>query len=318
MIQADRLVKWYGPTLAVDHVSLEVPQGQIVGFLGPNGAGKSTTIRMLTGYLPPSSGTASIEGHNIQTASREARARIGYLPESTPLYPEMRVSEYLEFRGKLMGMNRADRKSRSGLVIDRCGLTPLRRRTIGRLSKGNRQRVGLAQALLHSPPVLILDEPTSGLDPAQIGQFRKLVRELADSHTILLSSHILPEIEKTADRVIMIAAGRLVAEGTIDELRSKTTTGGRLILEARADANTLRQLLEGESRVAELSVGDQTGGWAQATLTPRDAEDLRESVAQRLASANILTRELRVEAPSLEAFFIEMTATQTRGESPAV
>ncbi|MEQ9460186.1 MAG: ABC transporter ATP-binding protein [Phycisphaeraceae bacterium] len=317
MIQADRLVKWYGPTLAVDHVSLEVPQGQIVGFLGPNGAGKSTTIRMLTGYLPPSSGTASIEGHNIQTASREARARIGYLPESTPLYPEMRVSEYLEFRGKLMGMNRADRKSRSGLVIDRCGLTPVRRRTIGRLSKGNRQRVGLAQALLHSPPVLILDEPTSGLDPAQIGQFRKLVRELADSHTILLSSHILPEIEKTADRVIMIAAGRLVAEGTIDELRSKTTTGGRLILEAKADANTLRQLLEGESRLADLSVSDQAGGWTQATLTPRDAEDLRESVAQRLASANILIRELRVEAPSLEAFFIEMTATQTRAESPA-
>ncbi|WP_428388865.1 ABC transporter ATP-binding protein [Mucisphaera sp.] len=310
MITADRLVKWYGPTLAVDDVSFTVNPGEVVGFLGPNGAGKSTTIRMLTGYLPPSSGTATVNQHNILTASKAARADIGYLPESTPLYPEMRVREYLDFRGKLLGLSRSDRRERSASVIDRCGLTAVEARTIGRLSKGNRQRVGLAQALLHDPAVLILDEPTSGLDPAQIGQFRGLIRELAQKHTILLSSHILPEIEKTADRVVMIASGRKVAEGTIEELRNQTSTAGRLIVEARTDAQKLKSILTADLAIDTIEASDLTEGWTRARITTKDHADRREAIAAKLSEAGVRIRELRAETASLEAFFIEMTASQ--------
>ncbi|QDU70856.1 ABC transporter ATP-binding protein [Mucisphaera calidilacus] len=310
MIQADDLVKWYGPTLAVDHVSFEVAQGQIVGFLGPNGAGKSTTIRMLTGYLPATAGTARIGGFDVARNSRQARALIGYLPESTPLYPEMRVDEYLDYRGRLLGMPRQDRIARRDEVVDRCGLTAMRRRTIDRLSKGNRQRVGLAQALLHNPPVLILDEPTAGLDPAQIGAFRTLFRELADNHTILLSSHILPEIEKTADRVVMIAGGQKAAEGTLDEIRRQSASGGGVIVQAKSDANALAGILRELPGVASANARDLEDGWAEATLIALDDTDLRELIARRLSETGALVRELRVEAPSLEAFFIEMTANQ--------
>ena len=226
MIETQSLVKWYGPTLAVDRVSFKIEPGEIVGFLGPNGAGKTTTIRILTGYLPPTSGTATIAGHDVLTASEQARAKLGYLPESTPLYTEMRVAEYLHYRGRLMQMDRKTRQHRIDTVCDRCGLGHAKRRVIGHLSKGNRQRVGIAQALLHEPPVLVLDEPTAGLDPNQIGEVRKLISELRGQHTILLSSHILPEVEKTADRVMIIAQGRIVADGTPEALRRNVPAAG--------------------------------------------------------------------------------------------
>lgn len=312
MIEAEHLVKWYGPTRAIDDLTFSIPAGQIVGFLGPNGAGKSTTIRILTGYLPPTSGSAKVAGFDVLTQSLQARSRIGYLPESTPLYPEMRVQEYLDYRGRLMGMDRRLRRQRIDVVCDRCGLSHLRRRLIGQLSRGNRQRVGLAQALLHEPPVLILDEPTAGLDPNQIGHVRELIRELRQKHTILLSSHILPEIEKTADRVIIIANGRIVAQGTPDELRQRARGAGRVLVEVRADANLISQTLRQLNGVAHVQAQALAGnGWCQALVTPRDPQsDLREALGQALLSKGLPIREMRHEGGSLEEFFVQITAGQ--------
>ncbi len=220
MIQVRQLTKVFGNTLAVDHVTFDVAQGQIVGFLGPNGAGKSTTLRMLTCYLPPTSGTASIDGLDILHPSDQVRQNLGYLPENVPLYTEMKVDEYLDFRARLRKLDRPSRRKRIDYVVDRCWLSEARHKTIGHLSKGYRQRVGLADALLHNPPVLILDEPTVGLDPTQIRETRKLVKDLGGQHTVMLSTHILPEVEAVCDRVVVIAGGRIVAQGTPQELRN--------------------------------------------------------------------------------------------------
>ncbi len=316
MIEAQNLVKWYGPVQAIESLSFSIPQGQIVGFLGPNGAGKSTTIRILTGYLPPTSGKANVNGHDVLTAPESARAQIGYLPESTPLYPEMRVEEYLHFRGKLYGMDRTRRRQRIDVVCDRCGLAQVRRRMIGQLSKGNRQRVGLAQALLHEPPVLILDEPTAGLDPNQIGHVRELIQELRGRHTILLSSHILPEVEKSADRVIVIARGRIVAQGTPEELRKSVATGARVIIEAKADANALTHAIKQVQKVRQVETVTHDG-WCRATVDPGDRSDIREAVAAAVVARGWPLREVRNESASLEAFFIQITADQDRGVEAA-
>lgn len=318
MIQANQLVKWYGPTLAVDRVSFHIEPGRIVGFLGPNGAGKSTTLRILTGYLPPTSGTASVNGRDVLRDSEAARAAIGYLPESTPLYHEMRVDEYLHYRGKLMRMDRATRRARIEAVCDRCGLAHNRRRIIGRLSRGNRQRVGIAQALLHEPPVLILDEPTAGLDPNQVREIRKLLTELRGKHTILLSTHILPEVEKTADRVMVIANGRIVADGSPPELRRQVATGGGLIVEAKTDPTTLQQTLAAVAGVAEVQVEAAGDGVARARVTTKDKADLREAIGQACLRQNVALLELRHETASLEEFFVQITAQQAqRAEAAA-
>ncbi len=309
MIEANHLVKWYGPTRAVDDLSLSIPSGQIVGFLGPNGAGKSTTLRILTGYVPPTSGTASIAGHNVLTDSEAARANIGYLPESTPLYPEMRVDEYLHYRGRLYGMTRSERNNRIKVVCDRCGLSKIRHRVVGQLSKGNKQRVGLAQALLHEPKVLILDEPTIGLDPNQIGEVRKLISELRGKHTIMLSTHILPEVEKTADRVMIIAGGRIVAEGSPDELRKNVTSGGSVLVEVKADANAVEHTLKQLDCVKRVEA-DSQGGWTRAVISPKGPADIREQVGQALLGRQFLIREMRYQTASLEEFFVQITATQ--------
>ncbi|MEO0587966.1 MAG: ATP-binding cassette domain-containing protein, partial [Planctomycetota bacterium] len=282
MITASQLTKWYGPTLALDGVGFAIEPGQIVGFLGPNGAGKSTAMRILTGFLPPTAGTASIDGHDILTNPDDARASIGYLPEGTPLYPEMRVEEFLHFRGRLMGMTRPDRVRRIDTLVDRCGLQPVRRRVIRALSKGNRQRVGLAQALLHEPPVLILDEPTAGLDPNQITAVRDLIAELRGKHTVLLSTHILPEVEKTADRVIIIAGGRLVADDTPTELRRQVAEGSRVIVEAKAEPSELESLLR-QVPAIESATAQSLGGWARAVVTPKGLADVRADIGKLLA-----------------------------------
>src|SRR5436190_14604450 len=218
MIEVKRLTKYYGEYPAVRDVSFSVEKGQVVGFLGPNGAGKSTTMRILAGFLTASSGKATIAGKDVFWDPIEARRHIGYMPESCPLYADMRVDEYLWFRGGLKGLSRGERKQRLGYVTERCWLTDVRRQIIGTLSKGYRQRVGLADALLADPPVLILDEPTAGLDPAQIISTRKLIRELGREHTILLSTHILPEVEATCDSVIIIHNGRVVASSALGDL----------------------------------------------------------------------------------------------------
>lgn len=308
MIEVQNLVKWYGPTLAVDDLTFSIPEGQIVGFLGPNGAGKSTTLRMLTGFIPPTSGRAVVAGLDV-TQSAQARADIGYQPENTPLYSEMRVEEYLQYRGKLMQMDRGNRTKRIDLVCDRCGLTQSRRRLIGQLSKGNRQRVGLAQALLHDPKVLILDEPTSGLDPNQVTHVRELIRELRGKHTIILSTHILPEVEKTADRVLIIAGGRIVAEGTPDELRHGVSSAVRVLFEVKAAADAVQRVVGQIPAVAsvETSMHD---GWCHAIVAPRDSQDVREQIGQLLLTNGWPVREMRYEGGSLEQFFIQITAEQ--------
>src|SRR5437763_2309036 len=208
-IRVQNLTKSYGPVLAVDDVSFEVQPGELVGFLGPNGAGKSTCMRILTTYLPASSGFAWLAGHDVMYQSMEVRRHIGYLPESVPLYPEMRVEEYLAYRAKLKGVDRKDRQARIDYCLQRCRIREVRRRLIGTLSKGYRQRVGLADAMVHDPPILILDEPTVGLDPVQIRETLALIKELGANHTVLLSTHILPEVEAICERVIIIAGGRV-------------------------------------------------------------------------------------------------------------
>ena len=313
MIDVKNLVKWYGPTLAVDNLNFHIPQGAIVGFLGPNGAGKTTTLRMLTGYLPPTSGSATIAGIDVATNSTEARAKLGYLPESTPLYLEMRVEEYLHFRGKLYHMPRDLRNKRIGYVCDVCGLTHNRRRLIGQLSKGNRQRVGIAQALLHDPPVLILDEPTAGLDPNQISQVRKLISDLKGKHTVLLSTHILPEIEKTADQIIIIAGGKIVAKGTPDELRQKVSHGARVLIEAKAPQTPLRDALARLEKVVSVEIAPLTdAGWARVIVTPKANVDARTDIGNALLENGWPVREMRFETASLEQFFVQITAQQSQ------
>ncbi|QQE14004.1 ABC transporter ATP-binding protein [Planctomycetota bacterium] len=320
MITATNLVKWYGPTLAVDDLSFEIPKGEIVGFLGPNGAGKSTTLRILTGYLPPTSGTATIAEHDILKQPLQARSQIGYLPEGTPLYGEARVTEYLHYRGSLLNMSRKERVQRIDEVCDRCGLTHLRRRVISRLSKGNRQRVGLAQALLSKPPILILDEPTAALDPNQIGEVRKLIKELGGEHTILLSTHILPEVEKTADRVMIIAGGRLLADGKPKELRQEISQDARIVLEASASAAKLVNIIKPLAGVTDIETANDAEYSRIFISTDLDvtADTLLSSIGETLLNERIVIRELHTEQASLEDFFVKITdrlAAQTASKS---
>ena len=220
MIEVENLTKWYGHTLALDRASFTVEKGQIVGFLGPNGAGKSTTLRILTAYLPATSGKARVAGHDVLLDSLAVRSSIGYMPENVPLYGEMRVEEYLRFRAGLKGVPARQRHTAADRALNMAGLGDVRRRLVGELSKGYRQRVGLADALVADPPVLVLDEPTIGLDPTQIQEVRRLIRSLGGSHTVLLSSHILPEVEKTCSHLVIISAGRIAAAGTVDQLKT--------------------------------------------------------------------------------------------------
>ena len=241
MIQVENLSKYFGPVMAVDRLSFSVGRGEIVGFLGLNGAGKTTTMRILTSYLPATSGVARVAGYDVMLESTGVRQNIGYLPESVPLYPEMRVEEYIHFRARLKGVTRADRNKRVEYCLERCRLVTVRRRLIGTLSKGYRQRVGLADAMIHNPPILILDEPTAGLDPQQIRETLALLKELGENHTILLSTHILSEVEAICERVIIIANGRIGLNQRLDEIESENV----ILLEARGQADKMPQTLQG-------------------------------------------------------------------------
>src|ERR1700759_3243109 len=231
MIKVEGLTKRYARKVAVDDISFEVEKGQIVGFLGPNGAGKTTTMRIRACFLPPTSGKASIAGFDVQEHPMEVKKRIGYLPETPPVYPEMEVNEYLDFVGQLKGIGRTDIKRRRDEVIERCSLGDVRTKLIGKLSKGYRQRVGLAQAIIHNPDVLVLDEPTAGLDPKQINETRDLIKDLAGSHTIILSTHILPEVEQTCEQVIIINKGKLVATDSVRNLQARARGAESILLE---------------------------------------------------------------------------------------
>lgn len=307
MIRVQNLVKYYGPTLAVDHLNLDVEAGQVVGILGPNGAGKSTTIRILTAFMPPTAGSASVNGHDVLTDSHAVRRSIGYLPESTPLYPEMRVREQLHYFGRLHGLDRTARNHRIGELTEACGLQAILARPIGHLSKGNKQRVGLAQAMLHDPPVLVLDEPTAGLDPTQITEVRKLILRLAESKTILLSTHILPEVEKTCQRVVIINRGRVVAEGEPEQLKAKLRSSSRVVVEIKAPAAKVTEVF---NRIKAVQAIDATesGGWTRAAITAQGAVDIREILGDAIVENRWSFRQMTHERASLEEFFIQITS----------
>src|SRR5258705_7706584 len=234
MITVKELSKKYARTMAVDQISFEVAKGQIVGFLGPNGAGKTTTMRMLTCFLPPTAGTATVAGLDVVEQSLEVRKKIGYLPETPPIYPEMETGEYLKFVGRLKGLSGADLQKRVDYVCERCAVADVKKKLLGKLSKGYRHRVGLARAIVHNPDVLILDEPTAGLDPKQINETRDLIKSLAGDHTIILSTHILPEVSQTCEQVIIINKGKVVATDSVSNLQGRARSSESVLLEIGA------------------------------------------------------------------------------------
>lgn len=316
MILVREITKSFGHLTAVDRVSFELPTGQIAGLLGPNGAGKSTTIRMITGSLAPDSGSVSIAGIDPREHPAAARAKIGYLPESAPLYPEMSVSGYLRYRAKLWGMARHDLEKAVGRAMDRTRVADVAARRIGQLSKGYRQRVGLAAALVHDPEVLILDEPTNGLDPSQIRTARSLIRELAEDKTMLLCSHILPEVERTCDRVLVMAGGRVRADGTPESLIASAPGPVRYTVELRTNPaagpeHTLQALASvagaASAVLADRQPDDHARGWTRAVVhAAPNAPDLREPIAGALEDRGLFVRELTRVTPSLEALFIHL------------
>jgi ABC-2 type transport system ATP-binding protein len=311
MIEVCELSKEYAGRLAVDRISFSVAAGEIVGFLGPNGAGKSTTMRILSGYMPPTSGSASVDGMDVFRQSLEVRRRVGYMPENAPLYLDMRVKEYLRFRGELKGMRGADLRKRTGEVMDMCGVSDVRRRLIGNLSKGYRQRVALADALIHRPALLILDEPTNGLDPTQIRAVRELLRSLRPQHTILLSTHILQEVELTCDRVVMIHHGRLRASDTprnlTRQLRAATTV--RIELEGSGAVEDRLSCLPGVRKVVE---GRVHGSWRTFKVRVESQNDIREAIVDLAMTEQWRIREIHQVLPTLEDVFVELAA----GDAP--
>ena len=308
MIDVARLSKRYGAVLAVDAVSFAIGQGEIVGLLGPNGAGKTTTMRILTTFLAPTSGRAALAGHDVLDEPLDVRRHVGYLPENVPLYTEMRVREFLNFRAKLKDVPRAKRRAAIDRVLERCRLEDYADRILGHLSKGYRQRVGLADALVHDPEILILDEPTAGLDPLQIREVRALIRELGDKHTILLSTHIMSEVEAVCGRVIIIAQGRIA----LDEQLARLQTERTIVLEARGPAEAIQRSLETAPGVARVTLNGREDGCAAFEIVARNGADLREALAQRITQNGWPLRRLDRKHMTLEERFIQAVTAETK------
>jgi ABC-2 type transport system ATP-binding protein len=306
MIQVENLTKRYAGGEAVRGITFSVEKGEVVGFLGPNGAGKSTTMRMLTGYLPPTDGRIEVAGAKLPQESLLVRQRIGYMPESVPLYPEMRVEEFLEYRGRLKRVTRGEIAHRVGLVLDQCGLTDVRKKIIGSLSKGFRQRVGLADALVHNPMLLILDEPTAGLDPHQIRSFRELIKELGKDRTILLSTHILSEVEMVCSRAIIINRGKIEASDTLANLE-KRVQAGALQIEVKADPVGAKDKLAKISEVSVVTELNRAGDWISFEVTAAPGKDIRGEVDGLIKREQWPLREFRREKARLEDVFVELT-----------
>ena len=310
MIEAQQLTRRYGEFTAVDDVSFAVDEGEIVGILGPNGAGKTTIIRMITGFLPPTSGRVTLGGRDLFADGEAVRREIGYLPENVALYPEMRVAEYLDYRAQLMGMARSEMSGAIGATIERCLLTEVARQIIGTLSRGYRQRVALAAAILHEPGTLVLDEPTVGLDPKQIVAIRQLIRELGRQRTLLLSTHILPEVELLCDRVMIIDRGRIVASGTPDSLRESWTGTTTLRVTLKEAGNGAAEALAAVAGVAAVRQG---GDPASFLLDCAAGADPREEVFQAAVAGGWVLLELARQRASLEDIFVRLTT----GDEPA-
>ena len=319
MIKVENLTKTYVNTRALAGISFTIDKGDIAGFLGPNGAGKTTTMRIITGFIPATTGKVEVAGYDVFEKPLEVRRRIGYLPESVPLYPEMRVSEYLAFRAGLKGVPRARRLRQIDKAVELCHLGDARRRIIGQLSKGFRQRVGLADALIADPPLLILDEPTIGLDPNQVRQVRELIRAMAEEHTILLSTHILPEAETLCSRILIINHGSIVGEGTPDDLRKKLRGGVVLVVQGRGDGAAARRSLEGIKEIRAFegpeAVKDEKDVFVIRVTTDSEAT-VREAIFQAAARGGWVLRGLEIAATSLEDVFVHITTAEE--ETPPV
>jgi ABC-2 type transport system ATP-binding protein len=316
VIEVEGLTKDYGTVIAVRDVSFSVGRGEVVGFLGPNGAGKSTTLRILAGFLGATSGKVTVNGHDIGEASLLARASLGYMPESAPLYPELRVREYLEFRARLKRVPRAKRASSIARALERANLKDMSDTTIGHLSKGYRQRVGLADALVADPPLLILDEPTAGLDPNQVREVRALIKELATDHTVLLSTHILSEVEATCQRALVIDRGRLVAQGTLEELSRGRRSVALLVVARDADGHASVFLGEqpGVAEVETLAGVALADGYARLRVVLAEGEtalSAGERLLRALVATNIDVASLTPETATLEQVFADLTRDDT-------
>jgi ABC-2 type transport system ATP-binding protein len=315
MIEVMNLTKRYAGRTAVADISFTVTRGEIVGLLGPNGAGKSTTMRILACYMPATSGTVRVAGFDVFRESAEVRRRIGYMPENNPLYPEMRVREYLKFRGKLKGLCRGRLRERVSTVMEQCGLTDVSRRIIGQLSKGYRQRVGMADALAHDPELIILDEPTIGLDPHQIRAVRQLIKNLARAHTVLISTHILPEAEMMCNRMLIMYEGKILAADTPENLQRLMGGGNRIIVELAAPPNALRECWSQIPEIEHFDVSASEGEFQRCTLTPRDGLDLRPMIFALALQHGWVLRELTRNRHSLEDIYVQVTKPNEEEES---
>ncbi len=311
MIEVANLTKRYNGRTAVDDISFTVARGEIVGLLGPNGAGKSTTMRMLSGFMPGTSGTVRVAGFDVFHEADEVRRRIGYMPENNPLYLEMRVGEYLKFRARLKGLRWNRSRERVSTVIEQCGLTDVSRRVIGQLSKGYKQRVGLADALVHEPELIILDEPTIGLDPHQIRSVRQLIKSLAGRHTVLISTHILPEVEMMCGRVLIMFGGHVVASDTPENLQRRMAGGSQVIAEIAAPEAALRAAWEHLPEVEQFDVSPGEGEYFRCALTAREGRDLRPLVFQLVRENGWALRELTRSRHSLEDVYVQVTKPNT-------
>lgn len=309
MIKVSGVTKKYPARLAVDNISFEVDRGEIVGFLGPNGAGKTTTMRMLTGYLPMNAGRIEVAGFDVAKHPQEVRRRIGYLPESCPLYPEMRVDEYLRFRAALKGVRPSARKAKLNEVKEQCGLTEVGKRIIGQLSKGYRQRVGLADSLVHDPDLLVLDEPTVGLDPYQIRQVRELIKQLAERHTILLSTHILQEVEAICERILIINEGQIVAADTEENLHRRLHASSVIEMEVRADKDTVISKVDELEGMDVRNASNLSDGWVWLEIEA-DSSEMRIELFNLAVTEGWTLRELAEQQHSLEDTFVKITRSK--------
>ncbi len=315
MIEVGGLTKRYGPTLAVSDVSFEVRKGEVLGFLGPNGAGKTTTMRVITGYLPPSEGKVLVAGYDVVEEPLEAKRRTGYLPEAPPVYPDMTVAEYLSFVARIKGVPRKEIKNRVSEVSVRCAITDVQHRQTGKLSKGYRQRVGLAQALIHHPEVLILDEPTAGLDPKQIIETRELIRGLAGQHTVVLSTHILPEVSKTCERVVVINQGKVVAVGAPDELTHRLQGYETVMITVQGPSAEVMDRLQRVAGVNMVEPRDAVNSRVTFEVHAQSGQDVRAEIARAVVESGWNLLELRTSGMSLEDIFLKLTTKDLGEES---
>jgi ABC-2 type transport system ATP-binding protein len=321
MIKVKDLTKRYARTIAVDQISFEVARGQIVGFLGPNGAGKTTTMRILTCFLPASAGSATVAGFDVLEEPLEVKKRIGYLPETPPIYPEMETAEYLKFVGQLKGLSGADLRKRIDYVCERCAVADVKTKLLGKLSKGYRQRVGLAQAIIHNPEVLILDEPTAGLDPKQINETRDLIKDLAGEHTIVLSTHILPEVEQTCEQVIIINRGKLVATDSVRNLQARARGAESVIVEIAGRSGKLelpivQHKLEQVSGVRRVLCKQEIDNRIFFEVESQKGRLVRGELARAVVESGWDLNELRPSAVSLEEIFLQLTGSEVPAEEP--